>query len=214
MVAWFVKRRWPELPSAEIKKRARILVIDDSEFAYQVLFNKDGYNVDKWDDVYELPKLESGYYDLILLDIQGVGKDQSQEQGLGILKHLRQMNPTQIIVAYSHADWSLRYQDFFRMADATLAKTADYVEFKRTVDKLLASRFSLGFYLDKIAAAIGTDANDPQRLRQLAERAILSRSTTKLEKFLRTGVDKADQASLVLQIVKAGITLAVALTAP
>jgi hypothetical protein len=38
---WMAK--WPELPLEDIQKRARILVIDDSEFFYLGLFKKDGY---------------------------------------------------------------------------------------------------------------------------------------------------------------------------
>lgn len=34
----------------------------------------------------------------------------------------------------------------------------DYVEFKRTVDRLLAERFSLGFYEGRILAELGDQA--------------------------------------------------------
>ncbi len=205
------RRKWPELPFDEIKKRAQVLVIDDEDFAYKLLFNRDGYRLDKWDDIDDLPKLENGYYDLILLDIQGVGREHSHEQGLGVLKHLRAVNPVQIIVAYSNADWSLRYQEFFRMADATLAKGADYVEFKRTVDNLLKQRFSLGFYLDKIVSVLGDETGDPRHMRELAEKAILTGKTRDIEKALKIGVEKTELVTTVLSIVKSAITLAAAL---
>jgi CheY-like chemotaxis protein len=95
------KTNWPSMKFEEMKKRARILVIDDKPFAYSKLFKNDGYNIEKWDDIKDLPKLETGYYDVILLDIQGVGTKQSVDQGFGILRHLRRENPSQIIVAYS-----------------------------------------------------------------------------------------------------------------
>lgn len=113
MAAIMRRRRWPEIPFEDIKKRARIVVIDDSEFIYLPLFKKDGYNIEKWSDIIDLPKLEIGYFDIILLDILGVGKEQSADQGLGILRHLRQVSPAQIIIAYSSSDWSLKYQAFF-----------------------------------------------------------------------------------------------------
>jgi hypothetical protein len=78
------KQTWPETPFEEIKKRARLLVIDDDVFAYCELFKRDGYAIDQWSDVEDLNKLENGIFDLILLDIQGVGKTISpSEQGLG-----------------------------------------------------------------------------------------------------------------------------------
>ena len=125
----------------EIRKRARLLIVDDGDFFYLALFRKDGYNIEKWNDVTDLPKLESGYYDIVLLDIQGIGKKQSKDQGMGILRHLKKACPAQIVVAYSNADFSLKYKEFFDLADKVLAKQADYVDFKRAVDELLGSRF-------------------------------------------------------------------------
>ncbi len=84
---WFKRPKWPDIPFDEIKKRSRLLVIDDDDFPYQTLFERDGYTLEKWPDVTDLPKLESGYFDILLLDLQGVGRQQSSEQGLGILRH-------------------------------------------------------------------------------------------------------------------------------
>jgi CheY-like chemotaxis protein len=183
-------------------------VIDDDVFTYKTLFKRDGYTIDKWNDVTDLTKLETGYYDIILLDIQGVGQDLSKEQGLGILKHLRQVNPTQIIIAYSNADWSLQYQEFFKLADATLAKNADYVDFKRIVDDLLQKRFTISFYLDKVVGVVKDDVADTQHIRQLAEKAILSRSTEKLEKYLKVNLDKAEAVTAVISIIKSVMSIA------
>ena len=66
MILFFQKKQWPKLELDEIRKRARILVIDDNEFAYQPLFENDGYTIEKWDDLDDLPKLEKGYFDIIL----------------------------------------------------------------------------------------------------------------------------------------------------
>jgi len=104
MFGLFESSKWPELSFEEIKKRARLLVVDDNEFPYKELFERDEYQIDKWDDIEKLSKLESGYYDIILLDIQGVGESQSEEQGFGILKHLRTTTPAQMVIAYSNAD--------------------------------------------------------------------------------------------------------------
>jgi len=54
------KYQWPELPIAEIRKRARLVVVDDGEFPYGQLFRRDDYQLDKWNDVHDLQKLESG----------------------------------------------------------------------------------------------------------------------------------------------------------
>ena len=76
----FRKPKWPELSPEQIRQRARVLAIDDCEFYYLTLFEKDGYAIEKWNDIDDLQKLEKGYYDIILLDIHGVGKEHSADQ--------------------------------------------------------------------------------------------------------------------------------------
>ena len=83
------------LPFNEIRKRARILVIDDDEEAFPYkLLEKEGYNVQYWPKVEVLRDLENGEYDIIILDIFGVASaEMSTNDGLGILEHLKKHNP-------------------------------------------------------------------------------------------------------------------------
>jgi CheY-like chemotaxis protein len=196
---------WPALPLDEIRKRARLLVIDDEEFIYKNLFENDGYVIDKWDDVEDLSKLEQNYFDVILLDVQGVGSKLSSQQGLGILQHIRQTAPAQIVIAFSNADYSLKYQAFFELADAVLSKGADYVEFKRKVDDLLVQRFSLGFYVKRITAAIGGTADEPDKLEKEARKAILRNKPNDIRKYLVGKVTDPKMLDVAVAIIEVGI---------
>jgi hypothetical protein len=204
----FRKPTWPEIPFEDIKKRARLLVIDDSEFPYEELFKRDGYTIEKWPDVLDLPKLESGAYDIILLDLQGVGRQQSAEQGLGVLRHVRRVAPSQVIIAYSSADWPLKYQEFFRLADEVLAKSSDYVDFKRTVDRLLEQRFSLGFYMSRIRTLLVNQVDDNERLDRIVEKSIQGRSPEKLQKYLQGKVTDPQVINAVANVIRTAIAVA------
>ena len=203
----FPKKKWPELSLEEIKKRARILVIDDSDFFYLKLFKADGYSVEKWDDVVDLNKLENGYYDIILLDIQGVGRNQSEKEGLGILEHVKSVSPAQIIISYSNADWSLKYQEFFNKADYVFHKSDDYVHYKKKIDEFLKLRFSISFYIDKIVLMTSPYVTDQNKLKKITHKAILSNSPDKLQKFLNKNSDKKDIAIIALQILQAAAAI-------
>jgi CheY-like chemotaxis protein len=181
---------WPRPTFEEIRKRARILVIDDQDFPYQPLFARDDYNLTKKDDVTNLSELEDGSYDLILLDLQGVGTKESADEGLGILRHLREVRPAQMVIAYSEAMFSLEAQPFFKVADGVLQKSADYLTFKAKVDELLRARFSLGFYVQRITDESALPEKERTQLRRLAEEAILTGKIGKLTKFLRHNVDE------------------------
>ncbi len=204
---WFQNASWPRVTHAEIVNRARILVIDDADFPYLKLFRRDGYTVERWNRVKELKSLEEGKYDLILLDLHGVGTGESEDHGFGLLKHLREARPAQIVVAYSNAEWSLEYQPFFRDADAVLSKRADYVEFKRAVDELLDRKFSLGFYVDRVLDVLADYDLDP-RLRRRIEKAILKRRPEPLRAYLGSRVDNVASVDRVLAIVDVAISTA------
>jgi CheY-like chemotaxis protein len=208
MFDFFKRSEWPNMPFDEIKKRARLLIIDDENFAYRDLFTRDGYVIDKWDDVEDLSKLETNFYDIILLDVQGVGRELSADHGLGILQHIRKTAPSQVVIAFSNAQFSLKFQEFFSMADARLSKGADYVEFKRTVDQLLQQRFSLGFYVGKVASIVGPRIDDPERLDKETRKAIFKKNPQSLAKFLADKVSDPKTLELVVGIVEIAVKVA------
>jgi CheY-like chemotaxis protein len=207
-MSFFRSPAWPSVSHSEIVRRARILVIDDGPFPYDRLFRRDGYTLEKWSSVKDLSRLERGEFDLILLDLHGVGTNESADHGFGILQHLREACPAQIIVAYSNAEWSLEYQPFFRQADAVLAKAADYVTFKRTVDELLDQRFSLGFYLARIEDLVSATDISPHAVRKKAERAILRNDLALLRTYLQRRVDDGALAERVLQVAQTALAAA------
>jgi CheY-like chemotaxis protein len=198
-------RGWPTVPHDEIVHRSRILVIDDGDFAYMPLFERDGYTIQQWRDVDDLTALESEGFDLILLDLKGVGAKESSDEGFGVLKHIRETSPSQIVIAYSNSDLSLAYQPFFRDADAVLHKTqTDYVEFKRKVDQLLDQRFSSGFYINRIKRELGEfEAGAPKAVRK-AEKAMVSNRPDSLRRYLVKRIDDEVTVDRVIAIVGAG----------
>jgi len=201
---------WPDLSLDTIIHRARILVIDDQEFPYRTLFKKDGFNVDKWNDVTRLQDLEQGKYDVILLDLQGIGRRLStNDQGLGVLRHLKESNPDQVIVAYSNADWGVRYQPFFDLADAVLPKSADYLDFKRVVEECLQDYFDVNRYVSRFQTALA-EVGFSQRKSAKITRALLSTEDIgPVKSVVRTKVTDAGRfehvislANLVVKVVE------------
>jgi CheY-like chemotaxis protein len=195
----------PEIPFDEIRKRARLLVIDDQGFNYKALFEKDGYSLTEWRDVEDLSKLENNFFDIILLDVNGVGKLLSNEQGLGVLQHIRQSSPAQLVIAFSNAKFDLKYQTFFELADATLSKDIDYVDFKRKVDELLRKRFSAGFYTLRIANALGNSDVSREVLHQEVSRSMLHGDASPVLQFIKQKTSDPKTIATCVGIVKAGI---------
>lgn len=197
-----------EIPLKEIIGRVRILVIDDQEFPYVKLFKGDGYNVDKWKDVSKLAQIEQGDYDLILLDLQGVGAAISaSDEGLGVLRHIKRVRPTQLVVAYSNAEFPLQYQPFFELADGVLQKSADYLDFKRTVDDLLQAHFSVGFQIRKIEREFSQAGLSPDKGARLARRALRTRDVEPLRSYLSKRVEDTITIDRVVAVAQLAISI-------
>ena len=63
-----------QIDTEELRRRIRIVVIDDEDSFPVSLFQSEGYAIDKWDKVIDYGKIESGFYDIIVLDIKGVAQ--------------------------------------------------------------------------------------------------------------------------------------------
>lgn len=190
----------------DIKKRARILIIDDDVFQYLELFRSNGYNVEHWKDVDNLDRLERGDFDVILLDIQGVGKKISDDQGAGVLQHLKRKNPSQLVIAYSNADFTMRYQQFFSMADASLEKSADYSQFQLQLDDLLKRRFDIDFYCREMLVAAGKGPAEIERLMPEIKASIVSADKSKIEALLGDSIS-VEQFGAVVSIFSSAVTI-------
>lgn len=158
VVAMFLRRSSQITPPdlETVRKKARILVIDDQVFPVQELFERDGYHFERWATIRNLSQLTDGHYDLILLDLQGVGlKESLDRQGLGILQHIKKSNPAQAVIAYSAKRQTLLSSETLTLADARLDKARSYVDFKEKVDDLLLRHATPGYFVAAMNRELG-----------------------------------------------------------
>jgi CheY-like chemotaxis protein len=204
----FFDLNWPDLPFDLLKKRTRILIIDDENFEYMPLLQKDGYSIDKWNDLVDekVTELENGLYDIILLDIQGVGKDFSRNQGLGILMHLKKINPAQIIVAYSNSDYNLKYQDFFKLANDVIEKSQEYFHFKEIIDKNIKLRFSYEYYLTLILGKLDK-STDNKKINTLIRKSIKHNRSVIINKYLNSNNIDKETITFIINIISSAIQI-------
>lgn len=189
---WRRQSKWPTPSQPDLIRLSQLLVIDDKEFEYARLFERDGYHITVWDNVRNLRQLESGEFHVILLDMRGIGVKEAQFQGAGLIEHIKSTNPAQYVIAYSSAKFTLDYQRFFEQADDKMRKSEDYARFKRGVDTGLQYRFSEGYYRALVSDLIGGPV-DRQLQRALNRSMRGYDQTEKIRNLLvRRGVDQAD----------------------
>lgn len=166
---FFWKQKYKSLKSIqstlsfeELKRRLRILVIDDEDGFPVQLFIEENYAVEKWNKVTDYGKLENGYYDIIVLDIKGVAEHISIDDGLGVLEGLKRKNPNQIIIAYSQHSYDLSKARFWELADEKIAKPSDFLRIKEKIDKLILESYRPDRYVESLHRIL-LDANVTKR---------------------------------------------------
>lgn len=190
-----------------LRKHSKILVIDDHILPAQKLFERDGYHFERWPEVKNLSQLTDGHYEIILLDLHGVGLNESPDmQGLGILRHIKQSNPAQMVIAYSAQAQKLSARSFLELADFVLDKEASYVDYKEVVDRLLRQRATPGYFLAVMNRELGDKAILAPKAVPKAMRAFKSGSTRSLETYLRDRLPDPQQVDRILTIISIGIT--------
>lgn len=109
-----------------------MVLIDDAQFPYYDLLRQHKFNIDTLNDVTSLTTLEA--YDVILCDLNGVGKKLSETyQGAYLVKEIYKRYPFKIIISYTGISFDARYNEYLKYADFSVKKD---VESEVWVEKL------------------------------------------------------------------------------
>jgi len=191
-----------------IRKQARILVIDDQDWPAIEMFDRDGYHIERWPEVKNLTQLTDGHYQLILLDINGVGLNESPDmQGLGILEAIKNANPAQSVIVYSAQKQRITANKYLGRADAVMDKGTSYVDFKARIDQLLLSRSTPDYFIAVMNEQLGENAALAPRAVGKALRALRSGNTAVLRNYLSKTVPDRETVELVVSIIGVGATV-------
>lgn len=196
----------------DIKRKARIVVIDDQEeaFPYKLLQN-EGYNIVYWPKIEKLKDLESGDFDIIVLDINGVAtKEISANDGVGILEHLKKNNPAQIVIAYSGLQYDFSQASFWSLADDYLGKPSPLIACKEKIDRLLKEKFTPEYYWRNIENVLRDNNVSSKKIKNIEKIIVNSirKKTDISQSRIADYLDIANKAtSTVLTIAKIIIKL-------
>lgn len=191
----------------ELKKRTRIVVIDD-EIGFPIdLFKNEGYSIDKWDKVVDYGKLESGLYDIIILDIKGVALHISSEDGLGVLESIKQKNPSQIIIAFSQHSYDLSKARFWELADEKIAKPSDFLKIKKIIDNLIDKKFRPERYISTLHEILRSNNIPTKEIRKIDDLIANSIKTNSKPDWKASLKFSSDKTELLGQIISISNTI-------
>jgi hypothetical protein len=125
-----------------VKATTKILFIDDNHTEYKIvsILKKAGWTKTKSvKDVTDLDCIAVTESDIIFVDINGVGIELFEDQGLGLAAALKKKYPHKKIVIYSSENTGDRFHEALRIVDHSLPKNADAYQFINLIENLLKS---------------------------------------------------------------------------
>lgn len=142
----------------EIKNICKILFIDDKTFPLIDILKSEGWkHVTRLKDVDALEQSEIKDANILIVDIQGVGKRlKFKDEGLGLIIALKEKYPSKKVIVYSAEDQG-KIQAFhpgIDRADKRLSKNSDPYEFQVVIENFSKELFSLSECVKRIQSQI------------------------------------------------------------
>jgi len=155
------KKKISDLPLAtprdQIIRRSRLVFVDDELPPLITDLRNANFAVDHKYDIgpEDVHILERRFYDLLILDYHNVGTRFGSQHGLSLLQHLRRVNPSLVVLAYTSKALGASEAEFFRLADACLPKDALITDSIETIEKALAKSLSPGHLWTQVLSTAG-----------------------------------------------------------
>jgi hypothetical protein len=118
--------------------------------------------------------IESGAFDIVVLDIGGVAKQWSDEDadGLAILRMIKRSNPGQYVISFSGQKAVHQLGDFWKLSDAQLKKPVVAEDCKSALDDAMRNRVNVDHYWGRIIAVLREHGADQKSIRQLEKQLV------------------------------------------
>jgi len=81
-------------------KKLRIIFVDDENIESVSVLKSEGFDVEQWHDVDNLEKLVDGRYQVVFLDVRGIG-EKYKGNGLDVLRYVAENNPLIYRIVFS-----------------------------------------------------------------------------------------------------------------
>jgi len=130
------ERKIKEEQEERRKDLTRILFVDDdTKFKTVSILKRAGWkNTISKKDIIDLDDNDAINSDIIFVDINGVGSELFNDQGLGLASALKKKYPEKKIVLYSAETTGDRFHSALREVDSCLSKNAEPYEFINLVE--------------------------------------------------------------------------------
>ena len=135
----------PPFDLREYRKRLRVAIVDDEPENFPIdSLQKIGFNIHaiKQVNAHVKNQLQAGEYDIIVLDIGGVAKDEPDD-GWSVLASIKGVRPEQVVIAFSGQSFDFTKSAFFDLADDWLPKPTTAAKTEAVLNNMITEKLTL-----------------------------------------------------------------------
>lgn len=161
----FIQRQGLENKSYISTKELNILILDDEPQNYPIEYLRNcKYKINHREEISLSNIDEILDFDLIILDITGIVKEDKLKGGFELLKRLRKEKPLgQAIIAASSKRFDLSVADFYEMADVKIKTPIEGIEMEEVLEQAMKLKFNVLELAKKLDHTIELVQNIPLR---------------------------------------------------
>jgi len=204
-------RKVPEPVSIDkLKKITKVLIIDDEEpKELRELLRKEGWKNYYLNDLDSLSnkRLEDSH--VICIDIMGVGKKLQVEDGMGLVKYIKERYPEKKIILYSSVSKQDIFSDALDYVDKRLRKESSLVPFSTAIEEMASNTFSweetIKYTYSEVKDLLGNGMDYTQF--KLAAEKSLTRKGWSESKFMKKAGVGLNVASKIASLVSLAISV-------
>jgi DNA-binding NarL/FixJ family response regulator len=218
MFNWGVKKSITslsqKLPREELIRRSRILIVDDEEIDLVADLKSSRFSVDHEKDIgtHNIDLIDKRLYDLILLDFGKVGSHFGDDQGLSLLRYIKRVNPSVVVLAYTSKALKPGQAEFFRLSDGVLSKDAGITDSMEKIEEGLRKAHSIISVWSALLAVCdvrpGSDEDKTMQdllIRGLTNQSKMSKLKADILGMLTSDEAKAAAMTVIEKVAEIGI---------
>lgn len=188
----------------QLKKVTKVLIIDDEEpRELRELLKKEGWKNYYLNDLDALSNKRLVDSQIVCIDIMGVGKKLQVNDGMGLVKYIKERYPEKKIILYSSVSKQDIFSDALDYVDKRLRKEASLVPFSTAIEEMAANTLSwdetIKYAYTKVKDMLG-ETIDYQQFRVAAEKSITNKGWSE-DKFMKKSGVGLDVASKIASLV-------------
>lgn len=183
----------------QLRKKVKILMVDDEEYDIVELLKNRGYEVYYKEDISYVLEVEP--FDIIVLDIKNVAKRfGSVHEGFGFAKEVKMVYPQKLVLCYSGTS-DININEQLDKIDGFVKKDTDVDIWSQKLDGCITKFSDVNHHWGVIEKQLKEQKIDTESIERLKKLYLKSFETDSFDELKSTIMDNMNNAKLFIEVI-------------